>query len=495
VSTVRSVPQSRTALAALAWNYSGAAVNTALQLAYTAYTARTVPSSAYGAQATALSILQVLTLFSNAGLTTFLLRSEHLTRSLLRAAWRISGVTGLLSCLLVQVTAAPCASLWHLPPMEPLLRILGLQFLVLPSAAVVTAALRRSGLARAAVAADLGGQAAGLGTGALLLALGWNPYGLAAAFPLASVATLLIGGLRLARARIPEGPALRARSMIGLSGTFTGYGVVQTAAIQSPLWLTARLLGPAAAGQYARACVTIGLPLTMLCQGLHHAVTPVLAQAHGQGLSLASRVRDMLSVTSALAFIPFGIAAGIGPAALGLLLGPGWESASALVPLLALNASFYLLLSIGYAIDEVRRALRGLLVVQASVAVAVLLGVGAAASLRSLMLVPAAMAAGSALGHALQLARWHRAGLVRLPAVLRAHLVHAVIGGSFFAAGNVGARYGHGPLSSTLWGVSALLPVAGFWLALRQNVPAFMTATAHGLVPGRFAPAASEAGL
>jgi hypothetical protein len=106
------------------------------------------------------------------------------------------------------------------------------------------------------------------------------------------------------------------------------------------------------------------------------------------------------------------------------------------------------------------------------------------------MLVPAAMAAGSALGHALQLASWHRAGLVRLPAVLRAHLVHALIGGSFFAAGHVGARYGHSPLGSTLWGLSALLPVAGFWLAQRRHVPAFMTATAHGLVPARFAPAA-----
>ncbi|MEU2629894.1 oligosaccharide flippase family protein [Kitasatospora sp. NPDC007106] len=483
MSTVRTAPEPRSALAALAWNYGGAAANTVLQIGYTAFTARTVASSAYGVQATALAVLQVLTLFSNAGLATYLLRSEDLTRQVLRTARRISVATGGLSCLAVQASAAPCAALWHLPLMEPLLRILGLQFLVLPSAAVATAALRRCGLARASVAADLGGQLGGMLTGALLLGLGWNPYGMAAAFPAASACTLLVATARLARAGLPDGPDVPARSMIGLSGTFTGYGLVQTAALQSPLWLTARLLGPAAAGQFSRASLTVAIPLNLLCQSLHHAATPVLARAHGQGLPLASKVRDMLSAASGLAFIPFGAAAGLGPSALALLLGPGWETASGLVPLLALNAALYFLCSIGYAVDEVRKALRGLLVVQSAVALTVLLSVGAAAWTRGLALVPAAMAVGPAVGHALQLAGWHRAGLVEVPAVLRAHLVHAVIGGSFFLAAHTGAQYGRSAASSTALGLLALLPVAAFWLLVRRNVPVFAMAASYGLLP------------
>lgn len=481
--TVRDVWEARSALAALAWNYSGAAANTVLQIGYTAYTARTVQSSAFGVNATALALLQVLTIFSNAGLTTCLLRAEHLTRSLLRAAWRISMVTGALSCVAVQATAPLCASLWHVPLMEPLLRILGLQFLVSPSAAVATAALRRCGLARASVAADLGGQVIGQGGGALLLALGWNPYGLTAAFPMVSIGTLLIAAARLSRSGLEEGPGVAARSMIGLSGTFSGYGLLQTTAIQSPLWLTARLLGPAAAGQFSRANLLVGIPLNMLCQSLHHAVTPTLARANGQGLPLAPRVRDMLSAATALAFIPLGVVAGIGPSALALLMGPGWETASVLVPLLAMNAALYFVCSIGYAIDEVRRALRGLLAVQATVMVSVLLAVGAATSMGNLTLVPAAMAVGPATGHALQMVRWHRAGLVPLSGILRIHLVHAVVGCSLFVAGHAGAQHGHSPLSATVWGLLALLPVIAFWLALRQYVPIFVTAAAHGLVP------------
>jgi hypothetical protein len=191
----------------------------------------------------------------------------------------------------------------------------------------------------------------------------------------------------------------------------------------------------------------------------------------------------MLSATSALAFIPFGMVAAIGPAALALLLGPGWESASAMVPLMALNAALYFLCSIGYAIDEVRCELRGLLIVQVSVTVSVLCSVGAAASMRSLTVIPAAMAVGPAVGHALQLSRWHRAGLVDLSAMLRVHLVHAAIGGSLFVAGHAGAQYGHSPLGATAWGLSAMLPVVAFWLAMRRSVPIFGTAAAHGLIP------------
>ena len=62
-------------------------------------------------------------------------------------------------------------------------------------------------------------------------------------------------------------------------------------------------------------------------------------------------------------------------------------------------------------------------------------GVGVAISMRNLVLVPVGMAAGAAIGHALQLTRWHRAGLVELP-VQRRHRGrrhrlgrHAAVGG------------------------------------------------------------------
>ena len=472
----------RGALAALAWNYGGAVANTVIQLCYTAYTARTVSSSAFGVQATALALLQVLTLFANAGLTTCLLRSEELTRPMLRAAWRVAAVSGTLSCLSVQATASLCASAWHMPLMEPLLRILGLQFLVLPAAAVCTAALRRSGLARASVAADLGGQLGGLATGAILLASGWNPYGIAAAFPVSSACTLLIGVGMLARARLVEGPRMPARSVIGISGAFAGYGLLQTIALNSPLWLVARFLGSGAAGQFSRAALLVGIPLNLVCQSLHYAVTPALARAHGRGLPLGPRSRDFLIAASALAFIPFGVAAGVGPSALLLLLGPDWHTAASLVPLLALNAALYFLCSISYAIDEVRRAFGALLVPQVVLAIVVPLAVGTVTRSSGLALVPAAMALGPAIGHLLQLLSWRRAGLIALSPMLRVHLTHAAIGGTLFLAGRTGGQYGSGPLGSTVCGLVAVIPVAGAWYLVRRYVPAFTTAMERGLL-------------
>jgi hypothetical protein len=78
--------------------------------------------------------------------------------------------------------------------------------------------------------------------------------------------------------------------------------------------------------------------------------------------------------------------------------------------------------------------------------------------------------------------------------MLRVHLVHAAVGGSLFLAGHLGAEYGDSPFRATVWASAAVVPVIGFWCAMRHYVPVFTTAVERGLVGrtasvGRTAPA------
>lgn len=199
----------RSALRWLGWNWSGSAVLLVIQLAYTMYTGRTVTPAAFGAYAIALTMIQLLGYVSNGGLATYVLRAGVLTRPAVHAAWRLGTVCGVLCFLVVQTAASLVGSLWHMPEMTPLLRLLGCQFLVQPAATVVIATLRRTGRARTAVTCELAGQASGIAAGVTLIALGWNPLGLAAAQPAAAAVTLAIVTLRpTARPALP--PALRS---------------------------------------------------------------------------------------------------------------------------------------------------------------------------------------------------------------------------------------------------------------------------------------------
>jgi O-antigen/teichoic acid export membrane protein len=474
--------RSRGVLVVLAWNSSGAVIGTILQLCYTAYTARLVSPGAYGAYAASSTLMALFAPFSCLGLGTYLLRAERLTQQTVRSAWKVSVVTGAVCCAAVQAATPLCVAAWDLPEAAPLLRLAGLQFLVQPAASVAATALRRLDQGRFSALTELLGGACGMATASALLALGWKPYGLAVAPALGAAYALVLSGPRLARAAAEDGPPVPARALIGLSSAFAGYGLIQSLTLSAPMWAVTRGLGATAAGQFSRASLTTALPGDMLFQNLHRAVTPALARRNGDGLSLGPAVRDVLNAGSALSFLSFGALAGVGPSALRLLLGPGWEEAYALVPVLAVGAAFTLLYNICYAVDEVRKAMRRLLRIQVAVSTATVAAAAAAATAHSLPLVATAVAVGTGLGHLLQLRGWHRDGLCRPRSLIRPYLVHAAVGGALCASGLAAASLGETPVAATGCSLLGMVPVALVCLAVRRRMPLYATAVQRGLV-------------
>ncbi|WP_169316745.1 oligosaccharide flippase family protein [Actinacidiphila oryziradicis] len=470
----------RSVIASLGWNYVGATVAVPLQLAYTAYTGRTVALSSFGSYAIALTMVQLVGFFANAGLSAHLLRAERLTLQTVRAARHLSVVSGVIGFALIETVAPICGALWRMPELIPFMRLLGYQFLFQPVVTVTIAVLRRAGRARAAVTAEVAGQSTGFAVSVLLLACGWNPLGLAAAQPASAVASLTVATLWLHRCALSSGPPVGARDLLAPSGFLAGYSLVQFVTNSVPMWVAGRLFGPGTTGSYSRAALLTGLPLTFLAQGLVWAATPALAERQGLGIPLGRSVEHTLCMASATAFIGFGAMAGFGPAALSLLLGPGWGAAAALVPMLALGAAMALLCSFGGSIDQVRGAPRALIGTQLAVMTATAAGVVAAAALHSIVVLAGAAAAGQAVGHLSQLMRWHRSGLLRVGVALRMHLIHAAVGAALGGTAALGAD-GRSRTAAVMCSLAAMLPVVVGCALLRRRLPLYAAAVAVGL--------------
>jgi O-antigen/teichoic acid export membrane protein len=475
---------SRSAVISLRWNITGSLVVVLIQLGYTAYTARAVDAHAYGVYAVTLTVVPFFGYFANAGLSACVLRSEHLTQPFVRAARRLGTISGIVCFLLVVAVAPVFASFFQMPDLTVMARLLACVFLVQPSANVTVTAMRRVGAAPMAVLAESLGQTVGVATGAVLLVCGWNPFGLALAQPVAAAVALSVGTVWMARRPLASGPPVRTRDLLAPSGFMTSHSLGQFVTNNIPLWASGRLLGPGAAGSYSRAFLFTGLLLTFLYQGINWAVTPLLAERRAEGLRSSRDMRRTLCAASAVAFIGFGITAGIGPAVLRLLLGPGWEQAVALVPVLSAAAAMTLLCYCGGLIDQVRNAPRALLGTLTATAVATAAGVAAAAFARSLVLVAVAAAAGQVVGHLVQVAVWHRSGLMRAGAALRMHGVHLAVGAALGGAAALGsadrsaaAALGHG--------LVAMVPVILVCVLLRGRIPGFRVAVATGLLRSR----------
>lgn len=481
----------RSAAASLGWNYAGSLAALLLQLGYTAYTGRAVAPTSFGAYAIALTVIQLFCLFANAGLATCLLRWGRLTSSALRAARYLGGISGLVCFALVEAVAPICADLWRMPDLAALLQLLGCLCLVQPAVSVTVAALRRVGLTRSAVAAELVGQAAGMAVGAVLLACGWNPLGLAATQLAAAVVTLVVGTVCIVRCPLPPGPPVRARDLLAACGLMTGYSLGLFLINSAPLWVVGRLLGASDAGSYSRASLLSRLPFTFMAQGLNWAATPMLAERRRQELPLDRAVEHVMCMASAVAFIGFGALAGIGPASLGLLLGPGWHTACALVPVLAVASGLALLCSAGGSVDQVRHASRALVDTQLAVVVTTAAGMAVAVVAHSLFLLAGAVAVGQAAGHLAQLVRWQQAGVLRAGVVVRTHVIHAAVGTALGGAATLGGL-GRSSGGAFICGLVAMLPVVLACLLVRTRVPLYATAVGAGLLKrGNNTPAAT----
>ncbi|MFC9247430.1 oligosaccharide flippase family protein [Streptomyces sp. NPDC057136] len=502
----------------LGWNYGGSALGILLQLGYTAVTARLVAPDAFGAYATAVSVAILLGYVANSGLATCVLRAEQLTRSLLYTVFALAAVFGVV-CFCAALLAAPLlTAVWEGPHTAGMLRVLATQFLVQPAALAAVAALRRLERPGVAVRAELTGQTTGSILALALLLAGWDPYALAAALPLSAACTLVLAACSLvpewrrsptrarrwyrrrshpapaartpmesgtlpvvsAPARLPVGHPVPARELLRSSGFFTAWGLVQSAANNAPLWLAGATFGAATAGHYSRAALLTGIPLTVLAQGLNRASTPALAAARSAGRIPQQAVHDVLCSASAMGLIGLGALAGLGPAMLLVLLGPAWETAAGLVPVLAAGGALAMLCSTGNSVDTVRRDIGALLRTQFACIGTTALLLGLAWAQGSLLLAALATVAAPLAGHLVQLTHWRTAKVLAVRPLLTAHAVHAGIGTALGLSAALGL-HSQPPHTALLLGLGAMLPVVLLCAALRTRLPVYAAARRHGL--------------
>jgi O-antigen/teichoic acid export membrane protein len=467
----------------LSWSYGGAAVSVVLQLGYTAWTARVASHSAFGAYAIALTVTQLPGLIATAGLATCVLRAERLSRALLRSALRLSMLTGVACWVVVEVAAPWCAVLWGMPELTLFLRLLGCQYLVAPTGCVLLAALRRAGLPGYATVAELTGQVAGCVVAAVVLGRTGSAAALGLALPVAAFTTFGLSvcgsAAKLVLARDSGAPS---GSLLGLSGFLTGFALLRTLGASAPLWAAGRLLGPGTAGLWSRAQMLSDVPVNILLRGLNQAAVPLLADRRSQGLPLNRPARHLLYAASA-GFVAFGALAGAGPAALALLLGPGWGGAVALVPAFAAWAALQVVYAAGCSLDLARGARRDLIRAQLVLLVVTAVGLIGAVGRREPMPFVVTGVAGLAVGHVVQLVRWHRTDTLDAVGVGRAHLTHCAAGAVLAVAGNWGDR----ALGGLPGAVLAMSPVLLGCLLLRRRLPAYQAAAEIGLLrrPGR----------
>ncbi|CAM5615896.1 hypothetical protein SSPIM334S_02679 [Streptomyces spiroverticillatus] len=478
----QAAPRARALAGGFGWETGALIAAMVLQLGYGAWTGRHLSALHFGAYATATAVVHVSASLTS-GLTQYVLTSRERGPAFLAPSLLLAAGTGAASCLFFEAVAP----LWGLvfsgvPYLVDFVRILVLQNLIAPVAAVCTAALRGELRFRTAALLELGGQAVGWTCALSALIAGWIPYGVALS-PVLSGVVPCVGGLVLLRGMLRGARWERPGRELWLSlRSCAAFTLVQSLTYNLQVWSAALVLGASGTGHFSRAVYFVSMVSQTLTQALVRTSTPLFTRLAETPERLAGALRDALTVASGLLGVCLGVVAGVGPVGLLLLLGPGWEEAAALVVWFVPGLALQVLCTVGYQADRVRGDVAGVAVVQRVVLVGMLAGVGVAAALADARLLALALLLATGAGHAWQLRRWRR--LPGWQGMLGEYAVHTALGAVVAGAARLGSvAQGGGPgLVPLVYGLLAGGAATACAWPVRRWIPALRLASAHGLL-------------
>ena len=307
----------------------------------------------YSVAAALIAIGQVVRDF---GIGGFLIQEKNLTQAHIRTAFGVSFLLGGTLFLVFALGAPLVARFYNDERMTWIVRVIAINFLILPFCSISLALLRRDmqfgRLMNVNVVAAIAGTAVTLG----MAFEKFGPQSLAWGAVAANFAT----GFGAWLARNERGhflPSLSEwRKVLAFGTQSAGVAVVTTIAMDINDLVVARVLGFAPTAMINRANGLVSLFSQQVMSAIRSVALPALARAHRANEKLEPLYVASVTAVTAIAWPFYGFVALHSRDILRIMFGPQWDEAAALVPIFclcgALAATCNLALTLATAIGR-----------------------------------------------------------------------------------------------------------------------------------------------
>jgi lipopolysaccharide exporter len=428
----------------LRWSYLGFAGLMLANLAYTATMSRLLSPADFGLMALANLVVLFGQFFAHMGLSSALVHKRNLSTDEIRAASTAGIVFGVACFAVVWLLTPAFSAVFRQPDLSPVLRTLSVSFLIVGWSTTGEGLLRREHRFRQLSTLTIGSYVFGyliVGIGSALLGAGvWS---LVAA---SLVATALMAGWRYALVRHPIRPALRwqpYRTVCGFGMRLSGAHLLDYVGSNLDTLVVGRFASTAVLGQYTRAYYVVFQPIgNYAAQALTSVLFASLSRIQHE---MARLGRAYLSLLSLGGVVLFPVCTGVAVAApqfVLVVLGPGWDQVTGMVPWFALAGGFNVLSKLSQSLAEVRAELNRSLALQAAylAVLGALLGVAVAFRSHGPWVFAAAVAGAEGLRHVGYLAFVRRILGLSLPQMVRSY-APAALASAGVALGVAAARW------------------------------------------------------
>lgn len=279
------------------------------------------------------------------GVGLYVIQEKELTQDKLRAAFSTSLAVAWLLAGLVLLLSTPVAQFYHEPRLRLVLRLLALNFLLIPFSSITLPYLRRQMRFSALYAINATNSLAQLVCSVWLAMRGYGYLSLVWAALAGTLAALLMS-LRFRPAALPWLPGWRGMGRILSFGALsTGGGVVDEAGVAAPDLIIGKLIGVAGVGIFSKAMGALNVFNQLITSAISPVIFPLYSRHARSGGDLRQAYLTTVSYMTALAWPFFGFLAVMARAIVNVLYGDQWDAAVPLIQIMGWSSALYSMFS------------------------------------------------------------------------------------------------------------------------------------------------------
>jgi O-antigen/teichoic acid export membrane protein len=333
-----------------------------LNLTSTVVLARLLAPHDFGLLAMVTSLMSLLRVFKDAGLSSATIQQERITHAQVsNFFWINLGIGGLLT-LVLAASAPLIAGFYKEPQLVVITLWLSLCFMLGSANVQHLALLRRQMRFKAIAIIEVGYMAVGGITGIIMALLGygyWSLVGMNLALEVAEI--VLTWSISSWRPQLPKRRG-GTRRLLSFGANMTVGSAFDTLSKSVDNVLIGRVYGPDAVGIYSRAMVLLLRPLDQLLAPIGGVFIPTFSRLQSEPNRYRRAVLQLNEVIALLSFFFSGLLLPLSLPVTLLLLGPKWEHVAVIFKGLTIaslylpisNAAAWLLISQGRDKDYVR---------------------------------------------------------------------------------------------------------------------------------------------
>jgi len=362
---VKEAALTRRSVSGLVWSWSALAVTALVQVGYVAAISRLLNPTDFGVMAAAMVGLRFVTYLARFGVANAVVQRLELDRRAVSTAWWLAAAIAVVASLVTVLIAPIVASLTQVPEAAPVIRWLAVALLASSIGAIPEALVRRRlRFAAVALIQVVSYTLAYAGVGIALAASGWGVWSLVAATVTQAIGVLVLSSIVAAQWPRLEFDRQTAGEMLRFGGTVSATGFVEFLSANVDVIAVGRYTNPASLGQYARGTLLVALPIEQLSTSLYRVLLPGLSRLQFNRDRFAAAVVVAIGVQSIVVAVPAAVIAASAELLVPALLGPGWDLAASVLPVIAVAYTAALLTLIPAVSAEALGAVGRRLVVQ-----------------------------------------------------------------------------------------------------------------------------------